>query len=857
MVIPIRNGDEINPMVATILNQYGMAGSHPREDGVLMLQRSVTDTIEIMFTEPMLADDITENVMVVAKDKDGNNIGFLDIASVDLSGDKLTVTLMNDLTDGQRFAVLLFRDSNLRDLAGNPLAFHEVHGPEATDEGSYVPFIDLDSTNCVDGICDDARLRYLTCDVNGRAYVFDLMAYRELRLDAEGATDMAQLEVDGDAQTDLEMYSNAFNSVVPGDSLVYQLNNVSGGRDQDDVSERLDLLAGALGVDLDDVETDNARIKFTAHNAVVYTVAVPQGATCGTTSEWLNVTSGSCATVTNNGNDTFTISGFSEGEEIELVLDNVQHGDTVVITPMNELCIAGTTAELPLVDNVAPTTVLQNSYVGGEVVGGASAVVPFGDGGELTNPYAAASGLGVPALYITPGLLDNEDENGNNILGENNYVQGDETLMTELYDNNYADNNYTGQFVYDATGYDEFAQHLERTVGVSFSEDVDMTGVTPSFAGASVSGYQVANNILTDDIGTNGYNGTGSTGFFTRDLVAFDTSNVMTLANVEAGAGANMDFTGIKDLAGNVANHAVVQVIDGMPPMITRAIFDGENVVVTFNEPINLETAALYIVGAGAGKFRSLSANPENWTLDGTGTVLTVAATEFDDLGVEDFSSAHSYDESDIYGLPAGNYDHGLIFASFTEDLNGNNWVNWQNRDQDTMADDGTEDTSNPGWDETDLDVESRYSSFGHGFAMINAIGEFAVSADNSGFNDNDNNTTVQTIVWTFNQKVRVGEADDFFDSYGQVRSEANGDGAMIDTWFEYSNGGTNPLATHMTDVRFELDTTGKVLTLTFTGPSGGGSINELDVVRTTTGHVFTSDVDDTQNEGLIATAND
>lgn len=851
MVTPIRYGDEVNPLVKTVLNQYGMAGSHPQEDGVLMLQRSVTDTIEIMFTEPVEADDITENVKVVAKDKYGNNIGFLDIASVDLTGDKLTVTLMNDLTDGQRFAVLLFRDSNLRDLAGNPLAFHEVHGPEATDEGSYVPFIDLDSTNCVDGICDDARLRYLTCDVNGRAFVFDFMAYRELRLDAEGATDMAQLEVDGDAQTDLEMYSNAFNSVVPGDSVVYQLNNVSGGRDQDDVSERLDLLAGALGVDLDDVETDNARIKFTAHNAVVYTVAVPQGATCGTTSEWLNVTAGSCATVTNNGNDTFTISGFSEGEEIELVLDNVQHGDTVVITPQNELCIAGTTAELPLVDNVAPTTVLQNSYIGGTTTTGQEPVVPFGDGGELTNPYAAASGFGIPALYITPGLLDNEDSEGNNILGENNYVTGDETLLTELYDNNYDDNNYTGRRVYDATGYEEFAQHLERTIGVSFSEDIDMTGVTPSYAGASVTGYEVINNVLRDDIGTNGYTGTGSTGFFTRDLVAATTSNVMTMANVEGdGEGTTMDFTGIKDLAANVANNAMVQVLDGMPPMITRAIFDGETVTITFNEQINLETAAILVQGVGSAWY-STSANQAAWTLDGTGTVLTIAATEFPGLTAASFSDSHTYDESLLYGLPAGDYQHLEIYANFTEDMNGNSWWSWMIKDRDWFfLGDTEEDTSNPGWDETDLDAaDFRYSPFGHGFAMISSIGDFTVSPNNAQFVATDSNAT-QTVVWTFNHPIVVGGGE-LFSAAGTTLTCASNSGD-INTWFEYVDGATGDLCNIVDTATISLDSTAKVMTLIFNVPT----VLEDDVVRSKAGQVFTSAIDPAQNESVSASAN-
>ncbi len=895
MVSPIINGDEIDPLVATVLNQYGMAGTDiPGQGnrGVLMLQRTVTDTIEIMFTEAVVGDDLAQNVMVVSKNKDGGNTGFLDVSSVDLTGNKLTVTLTNDLVDGQRFAVLLFRDTNMRDLAGNPLSFRNNQwNPEAADEGTYSPWIDLEAGECVDGICQDASLRYLSCDVNGRAFEFDFMAYQELKLDAEGPSAIAQMELDTDVVrtvdsdvSDLEMYSNAFNNIAP-DTLdidlpghpsgpldstfaTLQFNNVSGAFEPMwRLTELKQALTGNSGPHMDFVYTDAARIKFTAGKATVYEVTVPKGINCDTGNKDLGyiVTEGSCINDV-AGTSKYLVSGFAEGDEIDIVLvgdafdiigDELKHGDQVVITPVNDLCIPGTAGTVVLQDNVAPTTVLQNSYIGGTVADGISQIVPFGEGGELANVYGVQSGMGLPALYITPGLLDNLDGSGNNILEANQFVAADETLEQELYIHNIADNNYTvADKIYDATDWDIFATMLTRNVGVSFSENVDLTGVTPEFSGASVSGYTVANNIGKDDADHN----------VSRDLVVFETSDVLRLANVESDA--IMSFNGIKDLAGNAADHAYVKVLDGMPPFVTRAIFDGENAVITFNEPISLELSTnvtgpeldfgpIVRIENSVARYQD---NPTDWSLDSTGTILTIATSAFDrtpfSLDASVFSEQHQYDEADEYALAAGDYKHARLYTNTIEDLNGNSWLTWYQKDQDVGPDNIAIDMSTPGY--PDLDISNREVI---GFAMISAIGDFEVTVNNAGFIDSDDNTTVQTITWTFNQAVRTGTGDgtnpgdDFFTTVGSVRSEANGDTALINQWFEYSNGGTNDLADHVTNARFELDTTGKIITLTFTGPAA--DVDALDVIRTQTGQVFVSDVDDTQNEGLIASANE
>ena len=359
----------------------------------------------------------------------------------------------------------------------------------------------------------------------------------------------------------------------------------------------------------------------------------------------------------------------------------------------------------------------------------------------------------------------------------------------------------------------------------------------------------MVNNVLRDDIGTNGYTGTGSTGFFTRDLVAVSTSNVMTMANVEGdGEGTTMDFTGIKDLATNVSNNAVVQVLDGMPPMITRAIFDGETVKITFNEPINLETAGFFIPGVGAYAIYSGGANPADWSLDATGKILIVAASEFPGLDATDFSAAHEYNEAALYGIPDGDYKHIEIYASFVEDMNGNSWRSWAIQDNDWLRD-IPEDISNPGSNEVDLDTYTESASRSHGFAMISAIGDFDVAVNNSGFVANDANAT-QTVVWTFNQRIVVGGGE-LFNAAGTTLTCAE-NSARIDTWFEYEDGAAANLCDIASPATLSLDATAKVMTLTFNVPT----VLEGDVVRSKAGQVFTSAIDSDQNKTVSASAN-
>jgi len=829
-VSPITSSDTVAPTVASVSHAFGLY------NGGLMLDQTVGNQITINFSESMMAVSNVADYVKVYGGTDGNTA--LTVTDVTISGKQMTITLSAPIVEGDKIDVFVQREAYLSDLAGNLLAFT---GITANDEYASmednVDLIDL-GADCAQG-CEDGSLDYLSCTAGGRVIYFDLYAYRQLNTMAEAATDGVQMELNTDVNrtasselSQLETYSNAFNDVYGmADDAIFQLNNVSENRDTtpNNVANRLSALAQALtGNTPDPYNTDTARISFVASNAPAYQITVPDpDATCTATNLTIHVAAGSCASV-DGGGTTYTVSGFAEGETVELVIGGVQHGDTVVITPIDDLCKPGTALDVALVDNVAPTTVLQNSYcVGNSVHGGLGSVVAFGNGGELTNPYDASGTLGIPALFVTPGLLDNLDVNGVDILAENNpNVYGDNNLTQELYVHNWADNNYTNRAVYDATDYEEFITALGRTVGVSFSEDVDLTGVTPTYTGTTVSNYQVKNNVTHNDTGAV---------IDEQDLVHFDTTDVLSLANDNDGE--IMSFEGILDLAGNAADaSAKVVTIDAMPPFVTRALFDGENVTITFDEAIQLVDGVTVLTING--KDATYSEAAATWVLNADATVLTLPGAEFaGGLTQSDFSLDHEYDESALYGLDAGDYRHAELVFSNVQDVHGNSWDSWRS----SIA-------------ETDCSAEVNGPD---SFAIISNIGEFEVTTNTNGFIETDDNATQQTIVWTFNQTIKTGTGE-FFTACDTTQNGAT----TINEWFEYVDV-VEPADYNLSDFvgspTFTLAADCKRITFTFTGTNStaGLVIDANDIVRTKTGKVFTSAVDETQNNGLTATAND
>jgi hypothetical protein len=262
-----------------------------------------------------------------------------------------------------------------------------------------------------------------------------------------------------------------------------------------------DALQGANIVDVGSVDT--AKIKFTAGNATIYQIAVPRNAGCATNNANIVVTQGGCnGNVDAAGNNLYIVSGFAAGDEIELLIEGVEDGDKVVITPMNDYCLAGdVSTDIVLHDNVAPTTVLQESYGLGNDTNGSAGTVSYGDGGELAGIGTDAT-VGTPYLAITAGLLDNLDANGNQIMtvgmnGSDNTLDKELIALNTKYDD---DDDDATPDVQITNAYDTLAwasMKRERTMGVAFSENINLIGI-PSVSNiddATLSGWKANNDV--------------------------------------------------------------------------------------------------------------------------------------------------------------------------------------------------------------------------------------------------------------------------------------------------------------------------------------------------------------------------
>jgi hypothetical protein len=344
----------------------------------------------------------------------------------------------------------------------------------------------------------------------------------------------------------------------------------------------------------------------------------------------------------------------------------VKVGDVFTITPFDDMGYVGTATTIEVADNVAPTTVLQESYGLGNNANASGAVVKYGDGGELsanTNNVV----IGTPYLSITAGLLDNIDRVANNL--------NDELCSLNTVDTT-SGNAYIPSFrgVYDHTAWSSFNvdSKLARTVGVAFSEDVDLNGTTPATTSISstLSNWKVNNDVVVNDAG----------GVVNADLIDFDVNNVLTLANTDTGG--VIDFTGIQDTAkvpnkATDASNAKVVVLDKMPPFVTAAEYDSSNLIVKFNEPVRmLSDREVLVIDAGDNnricQFNTgddTGANPK-WSLSDDKMTLTVDAAECVGVVEADFDEGE-YKEA-VYG--DGKYKHTYFSYSAVRDLAGNDW---------------------------------------------------------------------------------------------------------------------------------------------------------------------------------------
>jgi len=693
----------------------------------------------------------------------------VDTAEMSTDGRSMTVTTTAAVSEGATLHFNLLR-ADFQDVSGNNINDELV----AAADNTSMEDVGFDSV--------------VTSAANATdVYRLTVRVFREINTTATAVT-LAQMSADSTGTDDdaaVQASNGSFADVLDDNANFQQLDSsddddTAGGPDAEERKGALVVALGGAGV-----EGDVARLSFTPVNASYYDIAVTD--TGGADQLAYNAGGASTGTATltlDTNTDQVTGAGIASGTDfriedlngstaqLELVLATVEPGMTVTITPYDDFGYAGTPNSLVLIDNVAPTAVLQNSYGVTPTNSSDTTSVTFGDGGELSN--IGTSTVGLPILNVTPQLLDNleaDNDGDGNFDNINEDGVADDHLQFELMENNAVDTAGTGSAYltpaaigpYDATAYAAMvdAAVSGRTIGFSISEDAALTGTAPAFSGtnSTLSGYAVSNDVTVQDDGA----------AVNVDLVNADVDNVFSLA---ADDTAVVDFANaIQDTATtpNVAANASVVIRDAMPPMVVSAIYNGTSIVVTFNEAIAPDlTTDTITIGAGA-----FVIGLTNATLSAGNTVLTILPEDgtfvaggvdastgawvdaaglnnanlldtFADLDASAIFTLSEYSENGVGGLSyttqgANAEGHAIMDTSAIPDAaNGNTW-----------------------------DADSAGVTYPT-FAIIEATGDLASSVPGSTF-INANVTTTSIVSWGFTHPI------DFYDHFNACATSTTG----------------------------------------------------------------------------------
>jgi len=726
-VSPVVNNDTTAPMVVSVSEglTVDLATTPLDNQNRMMLVDDARTEFTLNFSENIDVDsdgsdlpdaDMTDSVTVYV----GATVATMQKvdATAEYNASSLKIILATAPASGDLINVHLV-NADFRDMANNPLGLNANIG--------------YDSIDIAPAVTTQVRLQSFA-DLNLNAVAVENEAQME--------KDTIGVEVDPALNPSRE-YSNAFNDANLPVAGIQQLNSA-------ETTARLNNLTIAQGFGIV-VVNNTARITFEPSNAASFRITRADGANINLDA----VNTVNVNTIIGAGTPAVTIT-VNDNSAVELVLNAVAIDDVMVITPMDDLNYAGTPKNITLKDNVPATTVLQNSYINGAGVTG-RVVQPFGNGGELTNDFGESL-IGTPVVALTPGLLDNLDATGNNILDNNIVTQGDNRLTQELFvhnGRNVADTARVipeGLGIYDATAFIEFSANLERKVGISFSENIDLTGVQPTYNGANIdmTSFVANNDVTVDD------NGVPQN----EDLALFQTADVMALSNNNELK--VLSFDGILDASGNVASNADVVLEDHMPPFIVKSYYTGD-LVIEYNEAITSPATRLVSVNVtdNVGLVSTIvvsGANAANWSLSADAKTLTIDSAMIP-AGLRPLFNFGSYVESvysDVEGYNSVDGNGHAALDADAQDLHGNTWASWA-VERDVAGN-------------VDMPI----------FASVDMIGEFTVTEQSVKFNIGDDaNVVTQEIVWNFSHPIRADEGGDF--AAGQVFFDADNAGVTYD----------------------------------------------------------------------------
>ena len=553
----------------------------------------------------------------------------------------IKITMPTNLSEGQSIHVNLL-NIDFTDLAGNPLGLNAA------------------ATMTYDSAIAAAPIG------NGNFIRLAMSTFVEVNKTAPAVT-LTQLKTD-DSGVDIDAYQLSQNAVFAdvqdGDAglVIQQLNATNdNGIGAGEASARLNALHLAMGATATAVDGDQALVSFTPSTASAYLLTIANELGVVQTAPPITITDLAGNLVITPVTPFFPVNA----NPVNLVLNNVEAGWTVTVTPLDDLGYPGADNTLTLVDTVEPTTVLQTSYgvtpANNFLVTGET----FGNGGELSNVGGVVGGT--PYLNVTAQLLDNLSADGSATLFTAN---DDNSLAMELLANNTVNATTGVPFItsgYDSAAYTAMDAAASRTLGVAFSEDV--TAVTdPTYGGiAALSNWSALNDVTQNDRGI----------AVNVDLMTTIVDNVFTLA---ADDGSIIDFTDdVTDSAGNVSIAAVnpkVVIRDAMPPFITSATYNGDSLTLTFNEtvvPVNGDT---FVFDDGTNA--TLSVFPANGNLAAVnytvlGNTLTIDSNAWgDDLLLDPAAGGNAFPLPAYTAAPT--IAHGLLTFEDINDVNGNDW---------------------------------------------------------------------------------------------------------------------------------------------------------------------------------------
>ena len=674
---PISSNDDVFPFVSSV-NGVVSQGANP---GVLNDDLDGTQGLVINFSEPLAAEVDANSVFMV----DTSRNVLIDVTSAALSTDGLTLTITttNAITAGSIFTIDL-NVADFEDAAGNNI----TTGP-GTFDGLTTP--GYDSNTGAGGI----SVHRLT-----------LQTYKEPVTSSTAVTVTQVFEDTSDTEhTVLRALNNTFIDVDNDTTGIQQLNSTDNddNANGDDTAERIAVLAAqtiadsGIGTNPATVEVDQARATFdlTASTSYVVTLVDADG-----DAENVTLNTIDDVTISNNGTNTVTLTlqATFSGTAIALVLDGVNPNDVLSITPMTDFStpITASSGSVTLLDQVAATPVIQNSYGQGLKTAGV-ADDTYGDGGELS--ILDSRTVGAPFLNITPRLI--VPQAGNSV------ALPVTSIWDALTDNNEVDVNgddqvdMTSNMAGIYTGYDAAAIAAwaigNRNIGVAFSEDIAVTG-TPTFTTlgtTTLTNFTAQNDVMQNDQGA----------VVNADLVNIQVNDVVALANTDDGV--SIDFDGaIQDLSSNTtvaADGSLVIIRDLMPPKPLTAFYNGDSITMTLNETVSLEAnddttpptnpiAADEFVLRGTGSTQTIAVNQANETSNQNTASVTLGLTDVSQVigsSPDTLTTVTEINKSNLFNR--GTYDHDsnsgtadrahsiITVDRVRDDNNGTSWANWDN----------------------------------------------------------------------------------------------------------------------------------------------------------------------------------